>query len=300
MKNQLTMGHLAAIFTVLIWSTTYISTKILLVDFDPVEIMVYRFIAGFALLFFLAGKPLKLKEKKHELLFIAAGLCGVALYFTLQNLALTYTYASNAGVVISTAPFFTAILTHILLKNEERLHINFFVGFLVAMTGIILISFNGAKMELNPLGDLLTVAAAVTWGFYSVFTKKIANLGYDNIKTIRKVFFYGLLFMIPIVLLMGIDFSPEHIAESENLFHILYLGLGASAICFITWNYAIRVLGAVKTGVYIYLEPAITVVTSMFILDEIITPLAILGTALTMAGLVLSEWKFKRKQNRCQ
>ena len=156
-------------------------------------------------------------------------------------------------------------------------------------------------MELNPLGDLLTVGAAVTWGFYSVFTKKIANLGYNNIKTIRKVFFYGLIFMIPIVLLMNIDFSPEHLVKSENIFHILYLGLGASAICFITWNHAIKILGAVKTGVYIYLEPAITVVTSMFILGEIITPLAILGTALTMAGLILSEWKFKgAKQNRCQ
>ena len=298
MKNELTKGHIAAIFTVAIWSTTYISTKILLMDFDPVEIMVYRFIAGFALLLFLAGKPMKLKEKKHELLFIAAGICGVTLYFTLQNMALTYTYASNAGVVISTAPFFTAIISAILLKNEERLRVNFFVGFLVAMTGIILISFNGAKMELNPLGDLLTVAAAVTWGFYSVFSKKIANLGYDNIKTIRKVFGYGLIFMIPTVWILGVDFSPEHLLKGENIFNLLYLGLGASAICFITWNYAIRVLGPVKTGVYIYLEPAITVVTAMFLLGEIITPLAILGTVLTMAGLVLSEWKFRKKQNQ--
>ena len=296
MKNQLTWGHLAAIFTVAIWSTTYISTKILLEVFDPVEIMVYRFIAGFALLFIIAGKPLKLKEKKHELLFMAAGFCGVALYFTLQNVALTYTYASNTGVVISTAPFFTAIVSVLILKNEERLHINFFIGFLVAMAGIILITFNGAKMQLNPLGDLLTVGAAITWGFYSVFTKIISNLGYDNLKATRKVFGYGLLFMIPIILLLDIEFSPAHLATGKYLFHTLYLGLGASAICFLTWNYAIRILGAIKTGVYIYMEPVITVVTAMFLLGEVITPLAILGTALTMAGLVLSEWKRKAKK----
>ena len=293
MTNQLTKGHIAAIFTVAIWSTTYISTKILLESFDPVEIMVYRFIIGFLALLLIAGKPMQLLKKSHELLFIFAGICGVALYFTLQNVALTYTYASNTGVVISTAPFFTAILTHLFLKNEERLHINFFVGFLVAMAGIILITFNGAKMELDPLGDLLTVLAAITWGFYSVFTKIINNLGYSNIKAIRKIFGYGLIFMIPIVLMMDIDFSPEKLILPTNMFHILYLGMGASALCFITWNYAIKTLGTVKTSVYIYMEPAITVVTAMFLLHEIITPLAILGTILTMAGLVLSEWKFK-------
>ncbi|MBR5329363.1 MAG: DMT family transporter [Firmicutes bacterium] len=296
MQNQMTKGHIAAIFTVAIWSTTYISTKILLTSFDPVEIMVYRFIIGFIALLLIAGKPMQLQKKSHELLFVFAGICGVALYFTLQNVALTYTYASNTGVVISTAPFFTAILTHLLLKNEERLHVSFFVGFLVAMAGIILITFNGAKMELNPLGDLLTVLAAITWGFYSVFTKIINNLGYNNIKAIRKIFGYGLIFMIPIVLLMDIEFSPQKLIMPENIFHIVYLGMGASALCFITWNYAIKVLGTVKTSVYIYLEPVITVVTSAWILHEIITPLAILGTILTMAGLVLSEIKFKKNR----
>lgn len=294
MKNELTKGHIAAIFTVAIWSTTYISTKILLESFHPVEIMAYRFIVGFLALLLIAGKPMKLQKKSHELLFVLAGICGVSLYFTLQNVALTYTYASNAGVVISTAPFFTAILTHILMRNEDRLHVNFFVGFIVAMAGIILISFNGSKMQLNPLGDLLTILAAVTWGFYSVLTKKISNLGYHNIKATRKIFGYGLVFMIPIIMGMDIDFSLEKLVLAENIFNIIYLGIGASAICFITWNYAIKVLGTIKTSVYIYLEPAITVITSMLILHEIITPLAILGTALTMAGLVLSEIKFKR------
>ena len=62
-------------------------------------------------------------------------------------MALTYTFASNVGVVVSAAPFFTAILAKIFLKGEERLKGNFFVGFVVAMAGISLISFNGAKMS---------------------------------------------------------------------------------------------------------------------------------------------------------
>lgn len=293
-KNEVTLGHLAAIFTVAIWSTTYISTKILLGSFHPVEIMVYRFAIGFLALLVIGHGSMPLKKKRHELLFALAGLCGITFYFTLQNIALTYTYASNACVVISTAPIFTALLSRILMGRETRLSVNFFIGFAVAIIGILLISFNGARMELNPLGDLLNVCAAIIWGFYSVITRKISNLGYHTMRSTRKIFFYGLLFMIPIVLWMDIDFSFAALAVPENILHLLYLGIGASAVCFFTWNHAIRVLGAVKTSVYIYLEPAITVVTSMLILGEHITYLAVIGTVLTMTGLILSERRARR------
>ena len=74
-------------------------------------------------------------------------------------------------------------------------------------------------------------------------------------------------------------------------FNFLFLGLGASAMCFVTWNYAVKILGAVKTSVYIYLEPVITVVTSVLVLNERITSLAAIGTLLIMTGLIASEMK---------
>lgn len=60
-----------------------------------------------------------MKERKQELYFAAAGLCGVTLYYLLENIALTYTFVSNVGVIISIAPFFTAILAHVFLKGER-------------------------------------------------------------------------------------------------------------------------------------------------------------------------------------
>ena len=71
---------------------------------------------------------------------------------------------------------------------------------------------------------------------------------------------------------------------------VLYLGLGACAMCFVTWNYAIKTLGPVKTMVYIYLVPVITVICSVLILHETVNVLSGVGTALTLAGLVLSQW----------
>jgi drug/metabolite transporter (DMT)-like permease len=80
-------------------------------------------------------------------------------------------------------------------------------------------------------------------------------------------------------------------ASPVYLFNIIYLGLGASALCFVTWNFAVKVLGAVKTSIYIYMVPVITVVTSSLILHEKITILSGVGTILTLAGLFLSERK---------
>lgn len=296
MGNKSAIGHLSALLTVVIWGTTFISTKILLVDFQPVEILFFRFVMGLLALLLVYPHRLKGTDLKQEIMFAASGLCGICLYYLLENIALTYTMASNVGVIISVAPFFTAILTHLFIKGEEKLRGNFFLGFVVAMAGIFLISFNGSKLELNPMGDFLALLAALVWACYSVLTKKISGYGYHTILTTRRVFFYGILFMIPTLFLF--DFKPElsRFATPVCLFNIVYLGLGASALCFVTWNFAVKVLGAVKTSVYIYMVPVITVVTSVLILHENITVLAGVGTVLILAGLFLSERRTQIKK----
>ena len=201
---------------------------------------------------------------------------------------MTYTMASNVGVIISIAPFFTAMLTHLFTK-DEKLRANFFFGFVVAMVGICLISFNGAKMQLNPIGDLLALAAAVVWACYSVLTRKISDFGYHTIQTTRRVFAYGIVFMIPALFLFDFRIGAERFLSPVYLGNLIFLGLGASALCFVTWNMAVKILGAVKTSIYIYLVPVITVVTSALILREPVTIMSGVGTVLALLGLFLSE-----------
>lgn len=291
MGNKKTIGHLAALLTIIIWGTTFISTKILLTDFQPVEILFFRFVMGFAVLTALCPKRLKTADKKQELTFILAGLCGICLYYLLENIALTYTLASNVGVIISVSPFFTAILAHLFIKQEEKLRPRFFAGFIVAMLGIFLISFNGQELALNPLGDLLAVSAAAVWACYAILTKKISSFGYSVIVSTRRTFFYGILFMLPTLFIFDFKLDLARFADPVCLFNILYLGLGASALCFVTWNLAVKELGAIKTSAYIYMMPVITVITSIIILHEQVTPLAAVGMVLTLVGLVLSEYK---------
>lgn len=325
MGNRKSAGHLAALFTIIIWGTTFISTKVLLTDFKPVEILFFRFAMGFAALLLACPHRMKGVGRRQELTFVLAGLSGICLYYLLENIALTYTMASNVGVIISVAPFFTGILSRLFLKSEGKLRANFFIGFAVAMAGVALISFNGSRMELNPAGDLLAVLAAFVWACYSILTRKISSFGYPVILTTRKTFFYGILFMVPALFLFDFrgqrakwaclhehlataarvhnftafgkivyrEMGLERFADVTHLLNILYLGLGASALCFVTWNLAVKLLGAVKTSVYIYMIPVITVVTSVLVLKEPVTWVSVVGTLLAVAGIFLSEYNGK-------
>ena len=288
-------GHVVALATILIWGTTFISTKLLLVDFMPIEILFFRFYIGLIALWAAYPRRLKVTDKKQELLFAAAGLCGVTLYYLLENIALTVTTASNAGVITSVAPIFTALLAW-RFAGGEKPGAYFYAGFASAMLGICLISFSGnASLQLNPTGDLLALLAAFTWAVYAILSRKVGEFGYNMIQTTRRIFLYGIAFMLPALPLFDFKWGFERFVEPVNLFNVLFLGLGASAMCFATWNLAVRMLGAVRASAYIYLVPVIAVITSVIVLRERVTWVSVLGMALTLAGLFLSE---KKKRTR--
>ncbi|HBJ79843.1 MAG: DMT family transporter [Fusobacterium varium] len=296
MNNKNTLGHISAILTVLIWGTTFISTKVLLSHFTPIEILFFRFSLGFIALLLIYPHKLILTDKKQEKFFMLAGLCGVTLYFLFENIALTYSFASNIGVIVSISPFITGILTHFFLK-QEKLKLSFFLGFFVSITGVALISFNGSTvLKLNPIGDILAVLAAATWSIYSIVTKKISDYQYNTIQVTRRIFFYGLIFMLPALFFFDFHIGIDRFKEPLLLFNILFLGFGASAVCFVTWNLSLKLLGVLKTSVYIYAVPVITVAFSAFILKEKITSIAMVGTFLTLAGLFISENRINIKK----
>ena len=288
--NKTAAGHIAALVTVIIWGTTFISTKILLEAFGPTEILFIRFLLGFAILSLIYPKRLKTEDKKQELIFAAAGLCGICLYYLLENIALTYTTASNVSVIISAAPFFTAVLSRVFMKTEKQ-GINFFIGFVTAMTGICIISFGGIRLGTGIAGDMLALLAALIWAVYSLLTRKIGSYGYNTVQATRRIFAYGMVFMIPALFFFPPDWDTENFFRPEYLMQLVYLGAGASALCFVSWNYAVKVLGAVRTGVYIYTVPVITVITSAAVLKERLTVMTAAGTLLTLAGSVISEMK---------
>lgn len=295
-KNENALGHITALFTILVWGTTFVSTKILLVDFTPIEILFIRFVVGFLALFLIMPRIMRWMGWRCEKLFMLAGLFGVTLYYLLENIALTGTLATNVGVIVSVAPFFTAVLERFINKGKQ-LSLQFVVGFIVAMVGICFISFSETGIHLSFSGDVLALCAAVVWACYSVCMTRISALGLPTVKATRRVFEYGLLFMILFLPVLGFSPDASVFLNPINIGNLLFLGLGASAACFVTWNFSVKRLGAVVTSVYIYLVPVITAVASWIVLGERLVPLALCGVVLTIIGLFISQFSFMTRKS---
>ena len=293
MKNRLALGHVLALAVSVVWGTTYISTKVLLTAFHPVEILIFRFLLAWAVLFLCSPKPLLPKSLKEELPFLCCGLTGLTFYSVLENYALEFSLASTVGLIIAAAPMFTALLLW-LCRRSGRPGGAFFAGFFLAMAGIALISLaEGESFDCNPVGILLSLAAAVCWGGYGVCLEWAQSKAgpLSELQITRKIFFWGLLFTLPFFWINGLELDLSRFAQPTLLGNTLYLGIGASALCFLAWNRATALIGSVATNVYLYLMPVITVAASVFILSEPVTPLTVGAIALILAGLALSQRK---------
>lgn len=292
MKHTRLLGHLLCIISILIWGTTFISTKVLLKGFTPVEILFFRFLLGLTALYLACPKRFMGTTLRQEFFMALAGLSGVTLYYLFENISLTYTTASNVGIIVSTAPFFTVLLSH-LLKQGDRLSLRFFIGFLFAIAGIGLITFTDiSELHLNPFGDFLALTAAMLWAVYSIVMKKVNSYGHSILLITRRIFLYGLLFMIPTLFIL--PFSPDLQKLRQPLYtaNFLYLGIVACAVCFAIWNYALKLLGTITASIYIYAVPVVTIIASSLLLQEAMTTAVLLGSILTIAGLMISEGRF--------
>ena len=287
--NKKIVGHILALITIIVWGSTFISTKMLLSEFTPVQIMLCRFAIAYVVLWLIRPKIDK-TELKDELLFLLMGIFGCTVYFMTENTALKYTLASNVSIIVASAPIITAILAHFFIKGE-RLNKNIGLGFAVAFAGVIMVVFNGQfVLKLNPAGDALSLGAAVSWAIYSVILRTCVDK-YNSVMLTRKLMFYGFITAFPVALIQGERMPFEAFGNPEMLFCILFLGVVGSGICYVLWNIAISRLGVVTTNNYIYINPFVTLVTGGIVLKEPITVMGVVGAVLIISGVVIASKK---------
>jgi drug/metabolite transporter (DMT)-like permease len=278
-----------ALATVTVWGTTFVITKILLLHgLTPSGIFFLRFALAYIGVGLLSWKRIWADSFRDELLFVASGLAGGSLYFLFENTALTYTLASNASLLICVAPILTTFLNRLFYRGD-RIHSSLIYGSLMAFAGVALVVYNGGVvLKLNPLGDILVLLAALMWAFYSVIIKTL-NGKYSALFVTRKVFFYGLLTTLPVFIVQPFDVRFDTLLQPIVWINLLFLGLVASMLCFISWNLSAKTLGIVRITNYVYFSPVVTLVTSVFLLHERITPIALAGSVLILSGVYLAE-----------
>lgn len=289
-------AHIMALLVCTVWATTFVCSKELLVIYTPAQVMFMRFVLAYLVLWLLRPRPLRW-QGRGELTFLLLGILGGTLYFWTENTALQHTFAANVAIIVAMAPILTSVLAHF-FTGDEKLHTTVWIGFAVAMSGVVLVVLNGALvLKLSPVGDLLALLAAASWAGYSVLIKRLRS-GVDSVLLARRVMLYGAVTSLPLLAIRGeLFFDLTPLAQPRLLFCILFLAVLGSAVCFAVWNIVIDRLGVVHANNYIYLQPFITMVASHFLLDEPMSWTAVIGALLIIGGVVISGWE-KREDVR--
>ena len=297
-------GHIAVGFTMLIWGSTFAASKHLIEQgISPLEVLIARFALAWLLMQLIPCAKLGFSTWRDEKYFIMAGLGGVTVYFLFENTAVSFTYASNVGLITGINPLIIAALFWIIFKEKPSKW--FFVGSVLAVFGVACVAGNGAEMQMSLVGDLLVIFACLSWAVYTVAIRKIRALPrpMDDIAITRRIFFWGMLGSFLLIPASGTaDFlsvgTPWQTWLQPGIIGpLLYLSVFASCLCYVTMNFSMRVIGEVAASAYIFTLPAISLLSAHVLLGEPVTLLAVGGMAAITVGLLISEefWRLRQK-----
>lgn len=311
--NRKIIYHLLALAVVSVWGFTFISSKILInAGLSPAQIFFIRFLIAYIGIWIpciiqdrmsgsrTAGRLFS-TSLKDELIFVVLGVTGGSLYFLTENTALVHTQACNAAFIVCSAPLLTILLTILVKKiapegselSEGLQDVGanrwLALGTVMALSGMAMVVFNGYSLQLSPKGDALAFGAALCWAVYSIFMGQKTER-YGALFATRKVFFYGLVSIVPVLIANGqIIFDPSILLQGSVMAHLLFLGVLASLVCFIAWNKVITVLGNISGTNYVYLNPIFTLIFAVIVLGESLTLVSGAGCLLILLGVIISS-----------
>ncbi len=286
------LGHVFALFSVVVWGSCYVLTKNLLnAGFTALQITPIRLALAYVVLLCMRPKFQKLPWK-DELIFVLLGLFGGSVYFFLQNTALTYTYAANVSIIICLTPIFTALLAWVFSRGNERLGKYLWLGSALAIAGVVLVVLNGSlHFHLSPKGDILALAAGISWAVYSILIKRYTETT-DGFLITRRVMFWAFVTAVPLMLLTdGMPNLAPLFTDWKVLLSWLFLGILGNAVCFALWNIAFVRLGVVVTNNYLYGSPFVTLLVGWLLLGEPISWMGLIGAVLITVGVILAQRK---------
>lgn len=294
-KQQVLRGIVLAVLATLIWSGNFIIARGVIQDIPPVTLAFYRWLSATVIILPFAWKYIvpELKLVKERIpYFLLAAATGVSMFNTFVYIAGHYSTAINMALLgTCTSPVISVILARIFLK--EKITGLRLAGMLVCITGVLLLMSKGSLETLLNFrftkGDWWILAAAFTFAVYNTSVKK-KPVKMSPVNFLFVVFLLGTVMLLPFYLYEvkekgGIDI------DLPNLSSILYLGLGASVICFLIWNKAIAALGSGRTALFGNLIPVFSSIEAVILLNEKISPIQIISFILVAAGLIIANLK---------
>ncbi|KXA40718.1 DMT family transporter [Prevotella corporis] len=281
--------HLVALFVVIVWGVTFVNTRVLVdAGLNPQDVFLLRFTIAYICIWFISPRKVFCGNWKDEVMMLMLGVLGGSLYFITENYAVKLTYVNDVSFIANTSPLLTVIIA-LMFSKKVKFSWMLAIGSIMALIGLGFVIFKDHfELNIKSLGDLLALAAAISWAFYSLLIKKAADR-YSSVFITRKVFIYGVLTTLPMYLVEPWTFPLKDFLNPNVWGNLIFLGLIASFVCFALWSWVVTKLGALKTANYIYLSPIATVVASYFILGEEMVLMSYIGSALILGGVFIAN-----------
>lgn len=280
----------AALFmAVLIWGTTFVAGKIAFTDIGPILLAFLRFsVATLILLPVLISYRRKASLPLLQIALI--GFMGVTIFYALQNIGLYFTTAANTGLIQGSIPVFTLLMSAFFLGEKITWIRGLGVSLSVAgVTLIVLATGNSDGGSLPMFGNLLVLCSAAAWAFYTVKSKPLLHIFPQQVVVAASMVF-GLIFLLPFLAAESRFIDYGHISTSTWA-AIAYLGIFASGLSFLFWNYGLKHVDASEAGAYTNLAPVIGVVSAALVLGESISMIQIGGGILVISGVFMVSSK---------
>lgn len=283
------MVYIILIVQTLIASGTHIVAKVVVEDIDSVTLTFLRSMIaaiGLLIIFLIREKRIRI-ERSDRLKMIVLGALAIPLNQFAFLIAIGLTTPSNASLFYATTPVFVMIFSALLLHERTLLFAK--IGVVIGFLGISVVIFErGIDFSSDyTLGNFIMVVAVSAWGLYTVLGRPLV-LKYGSFHVSALSMIIGAVLFIPIGIVPAIRFDYTTIGLA-HLYGLLYLGIATSIVAYFLWYYALGRIESTKVAVFTYLQPVVTTILAVIILDQLITLQFVTGACIALFGVVLVQ-----------
>jgi drug/metabolite transporter (DMT)-like permease len=293
--SRRTLALIAVIALMIVWGSTFAVTKAAVREIPPLALAALRFAIAAAILVPAALARGGLASLPRPLPLVPLAMMaatGVALFQAAFNLALTYGSATQGALIYALVPVAVALAAALFLG--EVLTRRLVIGMALSIAGVAIIILGGEESGQSPnplLGALWMVAAGIAWAAYTVFAKRLAAA--DQVVVIACASVMGLALMLPFAWLELRD-APWPSPSSQGWLGAVFLGVAASALAYLVYNYVLRELDASLVGVFLNLDPIVGVLIAVLFLGESLRAPHVVGGVIALAGMWLASTQPRR------
>lgn len=285
-NGTLSYYYLTSTGAVVLWSASFIATKLAYETFAPIQLAAVRTLFAVILFWFMRKITANNEQiqKEDRMRIALSGFLGITLYFAIENIGVSMTSSSNSALIVASFPAVTTLLEFFIYHSKPN--VKKVLGIILAIIGVaVLTQINVDGNSKSMLGNIILIGAGIVWAFYNFITRDLTNK-YSAMTLTYYQMLAGFIFFLPFVIIEGKTWRMPTMTSASAL---IYLSVGCSIVAFLLYNLGLRKLSASISVSLMNLVPVLGLIFSILILHERVSTVQILGGVIVIVGVILSS-----------